>query len=79
LSYLPSCCFRTGIIFLYAHPQVVNYTCVKFHQHLSIGLGEVALTRNMNRVIPIYFPKQLFAGKGKMNMDITCNSNNHWH
>ena len=29
----------TGIIFFCAHPQVVYYSCVKFHQHLFILLG----------------------------------------
>jgi len=34
---------------LHAHPKVINYSCVKFHQYLYIWLGEVMLTRNMDR------------------------------
>ena len=31
-NYLPWC-ILTEIVFLHAHPQIVYYNCVKFHQH----------------------------------------------
>ena len=52
LNYLGLC------FLLYAHHQVVYYTCVKFHQYQFIYLGEVGLTRWTdrwtNKVIPMY-------------------------
>ena len=46
---------------LYLFTILVYYTCVEFRQYWFICLGEVALTRNMDRqtdrVIPIYTPK----------------------
>mgnify|MGYP007133257199 CR=1 FL=1 len=69
LNYLPWIIpldfFGTRIIqlqhILVAFTILVYYTCVEFRQYWFICLGEVALTRNMDRqtdrVIPIYTPK----------------------
>ena len=32
-----------------AHPQVINYNCVKFHKYRFICLGAVAITSNKDR------------------------------
>ena len=62
---------RIVITFHHKYPQVVYmyYSCVKFHQYWLICLDGVALTRNMDipthrqmdRMIPVYLPKSLFA------------------
>ena len=58
--------FWNGIFFLHAHPRVIYfyYTCVKFHQYWLIRLGEVALTRNIDRHTgwSVYPIPSLFAG-----------------